>query len=371
MNQVKKDLIMGIHSTHQLTCPFINSLQFISTKSSKTYVVELNASPSHLYINTNELIESMQDLNTWSKDILTLFQKLPENLKEEIIQKTVKKDIINEVKELLDIECVEKIKDYQKKINEVIKKWEEDNIEYKETIETINDLKKEIEEETVVMNITKNPAIKPVLEADIEEKKEVIEKLKTYIETLQEDFENQTREHFDKYTFEFSHYLEMVRRRNNEIREMMNDFRDNILSTAKHTMKYYQPIEFLNQKFGLKDLLSDVKSINLGIINNEIDYNNIIDFNKDGKWYFSKMLNYLKEKNAITSEQKYKLITEMEIIPEMKDVEYRKEKLLSVLESNGYENIRYYDSLKKFTENPNEPSIRNQEKLIKQRKIKP
>lgn len=370
MNQIKKDLILGVHTNHQLTCPYINALQFIENKSSKTYEVELFNSPKHLLINTDELLSAMKDLDKWAYEIIELYKKLPEDIQHKIEEEGKTQNRISHISEYLEIRCEDKIKEYETNVNKAINRWENDHQDYTESIETIKSLEYSVQENEFVMNQTKKADVKIILAEEIKEDKLTIQSLNDYTDTLLEDFENNVREQFDKYTFEFSYYLEMVRRRNNEIREQVHELRDDIIAIAKHKMGYYQPIEYLNHKFGVVDKLSSEKSINIGIINNETDYGNIVDFNKDGKWYFLKMVAYLESKNGVTAEQKKMVTDEMENNKNMKDPEYRKGKLFKLLQENGYKTIRYYDSLKDYTNNPESPKIKSYTETLK-RKMKP
>lgn len=370
MNQIKKDLILGVHPNHQLTCPYINALQFIENKSSKTYEVELYNSPKHLMINTDELLEAMKDLDKWAHDIINLYKSLPEDIQHKIEEEGQKQNRIAGITEYLEIDCVEKIKEYETNVNKAINRWETDYQDYTESLETIKSLEYAVQENEFVMKETKKADVKIILAEEIKEDKLTIQSLNDYTDTLLEDFENRVREQFDKYTFEFSYYLEMVRRRNNEIREQVHELRDDIINIAKHKMGYYQPIEYLNHKFGVIDKLSNDKSINIGIMNNETDYGNIVDFNKDGKWYFLKMVAHLESKNVITEEQKKMMTVEMEHNKNMKDPEYRKGKLFKLLQENGFKTIRYYDSLKEYSNNPEQPKVKSYTETFK-RKMKP
>ncbi len=369
MNQVKKDIIIGVHSKHQLTCPFINALQFISNKSTKAYTVELSESPKNLYINTSELLESMYDLDKWTKEIIEVYKKLPTEIKSDIENNPDKKDRFNLIDELMSIRTEDKIKEYEQRINSTIKKWEDDNIEYSESLQAIENYKIQMLENSILISTTDSEIIKQEYREKNKEYNININNLNQYIDDLNEDFETLTREDFDRYTFEFSHYLEMVRRRNNELRETISDLRDEIMTKAKHVMGYYQPIEFLNTKYSAFDKLSDKKIINLGIMNNESDYNTIADFNKDGKWYFSKMINFLYSKNALTTSQKFDLINNLEKDPNMKEMSTKKEKLFESLSENGFEITRYYESVKDFIDNRNNPQIENIQKI--ENKTKP
>lgn len=92
MNQVKKDMILKIHSDHPLTCPIINSLQYISPKGSKTYSVEIEKSADQLYIDITPLVKVVDDLNHWGNDLVKFYNNMPEDLKDEVKASLTNKD---------------------------------------------------------------------------------------------------------------------------------------------------------------------------------------------------------------------------------------------------------------------------------------
>lgn len=69
--QVSIDSLLGVHERHEITCPRINPLQFDTENASKAYKVELDFDPQHLKLNLKELFVAMNDLDQWSKGVLT------------------------------------------------------------------------------------------------------------------------------------------------------------------------------------------------------------------------------------------------------------------------------------------------------------
>lgn len=79
------------------------------------------------------------------------------------------------------------------------------------------------------------------------------------------------------------------------------------------------------------------------------------DINKDGKWYFSKLVNHLESKGQLNSQQKETLINSLKADDNsMLTEESRKRSLFKMLAENGYSQVRYYESLKLFMQNPDE-----------------
>jgi polyhydroxyalkanoate synthesis regulator phasin len=79
------------------------------------------------------------------------------------------------------------------------------------------------------------------------------------------------------------------------------------------------------------------------------------DINKDGKWYFSKLVTHLEKKGQLTCEQKDSLIEDLKSdTSHMITEEGRKRSLFQMLSDNGYTHVRYYESLKQYISNPDE-----------------
>jgi hypothetical protein len=202
---------------------------------------------------------------------------------------------------------------------------------------------------------TNNQTIMKLKEA-ILENEDSITNLENYTEYLQEYFEHSVKHSFDELAFEFSNYLENMRARNDRLRDELTELRELILEKGKFKLKLFQPIEFLNNKFGVTDLLQNKKVANIGLISNQFDYMSITaDINKDGKWYFSKLVSHLEKKGQLTDIQKEKLLNGLNNDEDnMMTEESRKRTLFQMLSDNGYTQVRYYETLKLFMQNPDE-----------------
>lgn len=361
MNQVKKDMILKIHADHPLTCPIINSLQYISPKGSKTYSVEIEKSADKLHIDITPLVDVVDNLNRWGHDLIKFYHNMPEELKVEVKDALTNKDSFTLIDELIHKDYTHDLNNYQILINEVVDRWEHEHVEYIESIKAIEETKANIEKQQKKLDkinetgSTNNQSIMKLKEAILENEDTIIN-LENYTEYLQDYFEHAVKESFDELAFEFSNYLENMRTRNDKLRDELTDLREVILEKAKFKLKLFQPIEFLNNKFGVTDLLQNRKVANIGLISNQFDYMSITaDINKDGKWYFSKLVNYLENKGQLNSEQKEKLINSLKADDgSMLTEESRKRSLFQMLAENGYTQVRYYETLKLFMQNPDE-----------------
>lgn len=361
MNQVKKDMILKIHSDHPLTCPIINSLQYISPKGSKTYSVEIGKSADQLYIDIAPLVEVVDNLNRWGYDLLKFYNNMPEELKVEVKESLPNKDSFGLIDELIKRDYTHDLNTYQMLINEVVERWDNEHTEYIESIKAIEEARKNIESNQNKLDkmnadgSISNNSIKK-LKAIIAENEDAIDSLENYTEYLQEYFDHAVKGSFDELAFEFSNYLENMRTRNDRLRDELTLLRELILEKGKVKLKLFQPIEFLNNKFGVTDILQNKKVANIGLISNQFDYMSITaDINKDGKWYFSKLIGHLEKKGQLKIEQKEKLIYDLNNDnSNMFTEEARKRTLFQALADNGYTQVRYYETLKQFMSNPDE-----------------
>jgi hypothetical protein len=361
MNQVKKDMILKIHSDHPLTCPIINSLQYISPKGSKTYSVEIEKSADQLYIDITPLVNVVDNLNHWGHDLVKFYNNMPEDIKEEVKASLPNKESFALIDELINKDYNHDLNSYQILINEVVDRWDNEHVEYVESIKAIEEAKENIDKQQKKLDkmnetgSTNNQSVMKLKEA-ILENEDAITNLENYTEYLQEYFEHSVKQSFDELAFEFSNYLENMRTRNDRLRDELTILRELILEKGKFKLKLFQPIEFLNNKFGVTDLLQNKKVANIGLISNQFDYMSITaDINKDGKWYFSKLVAHLEKKGQLNTEQKEKLITALNNDDDnMVTEESRKRSLFQMLADNGYTQVRYYETLKQFMQNPDE-----------------
>lgn len=361
MNQVKKDMILKIHSDHPLTCPIINSLQYISPKGSKTYSVEIEKSADQLYIDITPLVNVVDNLNHWGHDLVKFYNNMPEDIKEEVKASLPNKDSFSLIDELIKKDYSHDLNSYQILINEVVDRWDHEHTEYVESLKSIEEAKKNIENnqnklEKLGVSGSHNYQAIGKLKDIIAENEDTIVTLENYTEYLHECFEHSVKYSFDELAFEFSNYLENMRSRNDRLRDELTVLRELILEKGKFKLKLFQPIEFLNNKFGVTDLLQNKKVANIGLISNQFDYMSITaDINKDGKWYFSKLVTHLEKKGQLNTEQKEKLITALNNDDDnMVTEESRKRSLFQMLADNGYTQVRYYETLKMFMQNPDE-----------------
>lgn len=351
MNQIKKDMLLKIHSHHPITCPLINSLQFSGLKSSKIYEVSLDEAPNYLYVDTSELISLMHHLDKWANDLLGFEDRLPEDIKSELNEKMNVSNMRNNISMLLDDNHEIEIKKSEKTINTIIAKWEKLYDEHTENKSDCRDLviQKKIRERSI-SRYDKSHSEYKRLSAEINQLNIHISNLETDMDNEHVYFFNNIETQFNQATLEFTNFLEEVRERNHLLRTELTDFREFIIEASKSKLKLYQPMEYLNQKFGITDKLTNNPVVNLGLLKNNFEYMSInSDMNKNGNWYFSKLVGHLEKKSIITKEQKLNLLTDIEQHKNDHNIEIiRKEKLFKLLKINGYKQVRYYENINAY-----------------------
>lgn len=286
---------------------------------------------------------------------------MPEELKEEVKASLPNKESFALIDELIKKDYNHDLNSYQILINEVVDRWDHEHVEYVESIKAIEEAKQNIDKQQKKLDkmnyagSTSNQTVMKLKEA-IVENEDAITNLENYTEYLQDYFEHSVKQSFDELAFEFSNYLENMRTRNDRLRDELTVLRELILEKGKFKLKLFQPIEFLNNKFGVTDLLQNKKVANIGLISNQFDYMSITaDINKDGKWYFSKLVSHLEKKGQLNADQKEKLINGLNNDHDnMMSEESRKRTLFQMLADNGYTQVRYYETLKLFMQNPDE-----------------
>lgn len=335
--QVSIDSILGIQEQHTATCPLINALQFTGPMSSKIYEVDLNYNPKDLKISIKPLTTEMDNLLKWSDDLLNIYNNLPED----------KKILINNESKISDIESlrneIEKdtIIEMSSEINALIESW----IDFQTDLQ---DLKEE--ENTEVKNIETTEKdilllkIKKASTTDAEELlqfyKDELLNVQEKIKDLKDNFDTYIKDDFDRLTNQFSEYLEIVRNRNDDLRGEVGELRYHIVANCKELLNIYQPDEYLDKKFGIKQNI-----VNIGVLNNNVTYH---ERNEDK--HFHTLALGLRSKKYIDFTQLNKLL-------DIKDNDKnrlrikRKEELFEMLKENGVQKIRYYETQEEYKDN--------------------
>lgn len=72
LNQISSDRLLNIPKQPLNTCPLIDALKFGGQSCSKIYEIKLGNNPANIIINTKELISRIDELENWSKGVISL-----------------------------------------------------------------------------------------------------------------------------------------------------------------------------------------------------------------------------------------------------------------------------------------------------------
>lgn len=362
MKQIKEDLLLGITIKHPITCPLINALQFNGEKCTRIFNVEINECPKHLIVDSNPLIEAIEGLNQWTDELIDIYESFSKSTKIEMNEDDFFKYSLGKIYELRDQEHSDNINEYEKEINKLIEQWNIEHIAYVKNLLAIEDAEILLRDSNELLSNTHSSDEDAYAEAEenVNDAKDHLNKLVSDLETKKESFENSTKNEFENLVKYFSNSLEKIRERNDRLRSFVTDFRTDILDKAKSELDIYQPNDYLNENYGIKDSLSGLKILNIGLLFNEyIDnlqpHRNI---NINGNIYFKKLIGSLEDRKILTKEDRIELIDAIDplisnaecikkfglSIKETQTREYKKETLFNKLKEKGFEMVRYYES---------------------------
>jgi len=354
MNQIKKDMLLKIHSNHPVTCPLINALQFSGQNTTKTYKMRLEYDPIYLSVDATELLKANHELAKWSEDLLKFHHKLSDDIKQVINTKTDTSEKLKKIEQLLTENPNDNIIVFENAINTIIKSWKLAHTQYVDLDRLIKkNTIKFLQNEKLAFQ-SKDQNEKDFYLNEIQYVKDTIKNLEIKKENIKDEFGKNILNHFVKETDDFTDYLEIVRKRNDELRLQTTEFRDVIIESAKVKMKIYQPIEYLNEKFGIQDIITQNPVVNLGVLNNKFEYMSLThDKNKEGQLYFNKLVDSLNRRGFINAKQKIDLLTTAKTGDRFTNKEEsRKKHLFQVLSENGYKTVRYYKEVNDFLSDP-------------------
>jgi len=369
MIQIRKDILLDIHSVHPITCPLINPLIFHGDKCTKVYEIELTYNPENLYVYSDDLIEAISDLKQWTHDVINLYTQLPDESKENKSYLDIP-ELIEAVEELLNNDY-NNFYDQEKKINRYISAWES---QYKEAIEYQNSINQQkqtiIELKDSLSDLRMGESDYEGLSINIMHHEEELKQTNRLYSMLEHQFDQDLRDSLEYQFKTYSDKLEYVRFCNDNLREETTSLRDCLIMNFKEELNCFQPDEYLNKKFGITDFLSKKNALNLGIIHNNstfITMDGDTENNDFGEKYFLKLVNELRKKDILTYtecsyikdrvepfmlkaeyQEKFGISKE-----ESRQPEYRVNLLLSLLKDKGFDIIRYYEKHEDYLNNRN------------------
>lgn len=352
MKQVSYDKLLGISIQPENTCPLINALQF--TGSQRTRIVrfkidDFDDTAKIGYKEPQALYKTIAELNSWAEDVIDLYENLSDELQTELLEDYEILDVKTNLLKELDKCYIDQIETFIEEVNkeaeeveEVISNYISKIEEIEEYEESINKLQQQYDddepEENEILD-NKIDDINSSLSKAEKEKNDLVSNFK-YVEIS-----------FDNKSDEFSDFLEVVRKRNENLRNYTSDLKGAIISVAKDKLELYQPIEYLNRTF--KYELSEI--VNLGVVKNTDNffYTNLMKHlyvnNYINEDTYEKYKNVLVDYNGLKKEffeEKYGT-TKLGYFAEDKFITY----IVNECNKKGYKGVRYYESDADFISN--------------------
>lgn len=325
VKQISNDSLLNIYSRHEHTCPLINVLQFRTDSSSKLYEDELDYDPIHLKVNPKRLITSINDLDKWATGILEIYDSLPKDIQ-------IKSGIsIDDYRDMLETKYNNEIKNQSKSINKIVEAWTINRNEYKEILEKHSILENDInkkEKEIIIKKMAGESIVTDIEEINIL-KNSIIE-INTKVDEQLLNFEKNIKNQFIKETKDFSEFLEVVRERNEDLRESADNLKELFFNHAKEILNIYQPDEYLDRNFSV----SSKKIFNLGVLFNDSDIGGKTETSN-----FRVLTNGLLTKRILNFDEVEMCLTALH-----KPRIERKNVLFKMLRIKGFDEVRYYET---------------------------
>ncbi len=348
MKQVSYDKLLKINSQPGITCPIINGLLFDGRQRTRIVKFKIDDFDDKAYIDASELsvlIEAMDNLEMWARDLVEVYKNLNEETLEYIFENIGEEidDIISRIINGIENSFDYKINHEVDQVNKYASELESVINDYIEKVNLLDSEEKELNDWGKLLSKIdeeENPKEYETLLEEIENKELEIEKLNKTISNIEKDF-RYAEISFYNQTSDFSELLEEARERNDLLRTEAKYLKDILIKHAKEELCLYQPLEFLNKEY------KDDNVINLGIIYKDEKEKNIL-------------FKYLKDNNIINEEQ-YKFHTEVEKL----NIKETMNNLLKTLKDNGFKGVRYYEKSEDFFNR-----IEPQSLLIKKNKNK-
>lgn len=348
-NQIRIDHLLGINVQPDNTCPLIDALIYSGSYRSKVYRVEIDNDPSHLTLDTSQLINRIQDLETWVNDVVDLYH--------EVIDKVTDSDELIELTDYHDeiVACVKdnkdyEIKDMEKDINSLIDDWQEYHDDYNKAQNQLETAQSELSKAEYNYSLLDESdedyeEEESNLKHELDNAQDNFNSVETEISKIKDNFNFDIDHKFDNITVKFSELLEKVRANNDKMRTACNYLKSGLLPHLKDDYNLTQPIEYLrNLESGLDT------EISLGLL--DINY-----YNRS----LAKITNFLSNEDILTDVQ-------VTLINKVRDINC----LTDILQSVGYTKIRYYDNYETYRKHPElyiEVNSKVQNKLSKNNQL--
>lgn len=359
--QVSLDSLLGVHDRHEITCPRINALQFDTECSSKIYKVELDFDPINLKLNLTELFKAMNDLDQWSAGIMDVLNKLPDNLRDEIVTEVFLMESNYKIMiEEYNNDYKAEIKEYAVEINGLIEEWIDYRNDYVEAHE--EKIKQTLlleEQEKELLFLKLNGKYLEDCMGLIEFYKDEVYEQTEKKQDAETNFERYVKGDFETKIKQFSYFLEDVRNRNDDLRCRTGEIKFQIEQKAKEILNICQPDEYLDKKFGIQPSVA-----NLGVM-----FNNTETDARNEHVNFNSFVLGMRSKRFITLDQLNKLL-DMKVNDSVDYRAERKSAIIDMLKANGVITVRYYNDQKEYAKDRDGYTEQQINKHLYKQKIK-
>lgn len=392
MKQILTDTLLGLHEYHPFTCPFINALIFQGKTCSRVYDIDINHDPKNLEVYSSDLREAIEGLNKWVNEVIALYENLSDNAK--FSKADLEIDLmIQGIRDLLEFDI--DVSNQERDINALVERWETAHNQHKDLTQQITNKERALDVAESMLNVNlEDSDLKAYRESERNRCDSDLKLSEDLLLVLENEFENEIAELFQYETENYSINMEQLRTRNDTLREETRALMECLLINFKNELDFEQPNDYLNKKFGIKDSLSGIKTLNIGLIYNNTPFhvNNVDEYtdNEDGKIYLMKLVDDLCKRNILTTADKHDF--EDRVNPfiliradylakygiektESRTPEFQKKLLLDKLKESGYQVVRFYENIDDYKtdkENFKTIELKNWDNKIKQKKtIKP
>ena len=392
MKQILTDTLLGLHEYHPFTCPFINALIFQGKTCSRVYDIDINHDPKNLEVYSSDLREAIEGLNKWVNEVIALYENLSDNAK--FSKADLEIDLmIQGIRDLLEFDI--DVSNQERDINALVERWETAHNQHKDLTQQITNKERALDVAESMLNVNlEDSDLKAYRESERNRCDSDLKLSEDLLLVLENEFENEIAELFQYETENYSINMEKLRTRNDTLREETRALMECLLINFKNELDFEQPNDYLNKKFGIKDSLSGIKTLNIGLIYNNTPFhvNNVDEYtdNEDGKIYLMKLVDDLCKRNILTTADKHDF--EDRVNPfiliradylakygieksESRTPEFQKKLLLDKLKESGYQVVRFYENIDDYKtdkENFKTIELKNWDNKIKQKKtIKP
>lgn len=390
MKQILIDTLLSLHETHPFTCPYINPLIFQGKNCSRVYDIDISYNPESLPVYSMDLFEVVNGLNKWVTDVIAIYENLPES------NKALKADLeidlmIDNIKELLEFSV--DIDSQERDVNRVIERWDVAHRTYNELTQKITDKTREVEiAESMISGSISDNDLHTYRVSERDRSANELQTLEHELFILNREFSDEIVPIFEMETETYTQSLEALRTRNDTLREETNALLNCLIMNFKNELNIEQPNDYLNKKFGIKDSLSGIKTLNIGLLYNNTPFTDDDDSydNEYGKTYFIKLADDLYSRNILTHTDKMDFKAKINPFMVLKDdyfikyeieksesrtPEFQKKLLLDKLKEYGYQVVRFYETIddyKSDKDNFKTIELKDWDNKVKQKKtIKP